>query len=503
MKRILTIITAISVAIPAATSAVKTIDSSFIKLHDLSVNIDEQQGKMRIAIDVDPKEYKVKSEREIILTPILVAENRSDSLLLSEIVIAGRNRWLQYQRQNLLDDGEAGIYRAGKKAHARVYEEIPLEKWMYDSSLEFRVMTANCCDSPELLAGTSPSGNVPLANIDMERPQLKTEYKSTPPVDAGPVIKHIEGSAFVTFQINNTVLKENYMKNRTELNKIIKSIEFVRNDSDARITSVHIKGFASPDGPYENNVRLAQGRTEALRQYVRDLYSFSDSIVTSSYVAEDWNGLRSYVADSLNFNITDRKAILEIIDGPLEYDQKNDAIMRRFPKDYAVMLKQIYPWLRRTDYNVTYEIKEYTNIAEIKRVYQTDPSRLRNIDFFTLAETYPKGSQEYCDVYTTALRIYPNDPELNINAAYMEMERGNLDKAQVYLYQAGDVPEASYGLGILAAKRGDYKDAIDQLKAARDAGVAGVDKTIERVNAISKHTPVTYLIEPTETLAIK
>ena len=119
MKRILTIITAISVAIPAATSAVKTIDSSFIKLHDLSVNIDEQQGKMRIAIDVDPKEYKVKSEREIILTPILVAENRSDSLLLSEIVIAGRNRWLQYQRQNLLDDGEAGIYRAGKKAQTR------------------------------------------------------------------------------------------------------------------------------------------------------------------------------------------------------------------------------------------------------------------------------------------------------------------------------------------------------------------------------------------------
>lgn len=164
-----------------------------------------------------------------------------------------------------------------------------------------------------------------------------------PPVDEGPVIKSIEGSAFITFVVNRTELKPDYMVNRRELGKIINSIDYVRNDSDATITHVHIKGFASPEGPYDNNVRLAKGRTETLRRYVRDLYSFADTVVTKSYEPEDWGGFRKYITDSMQFDIAHRPEILEIIDGPLGLDEKNRQIQRRFPADYRVILKQIYP----------------------------------------------------------------------------------------------------------------------------------------------------------------
>lgn len=496
MKRIAYIMVALACAAPAASAFRTTADSTDIKLYDINVDVDEQAQKVRVKIDIDAEKYSIGSDREIVFTPILIADNCSDSLALEPITITGRNRWYHYLRDRYLDGGDARIYRAGKKGHARTDEEFAFEPWMGNSSLEMRVETANCCDKPERLTGTSSHGNVPLARIDIERPVLDADYVFAPPVDAGPVIKKIEGRAFVTFVVNRTELKPDYMKNRAELAKIIKSIDVVRQDKDATITHVHIKGFASPEGPYDNNVRLAKGRTETLRRYVRDLYSFSDTTITSSYDPEDWAGLRNYVADSMNVSIAHRAEILDIIDGPLGFDNKDMAIRTRFPADYAVILKEIYPWLRHSDYTVTYAIKTYTDINEIRAVLASDPTRLRNVDFYTLAQTYPEGSKEYCDIFETAVEVYPDDPMLNLNAANIEMRRGQFDKAQSHLLKAGNTPQANYARGILAAKRSDYSEAIKRFGLARDGGMSGIGDVIERTEAIRTYYPVTYLITP-------
>ncbi len=500
MKRIAIIIAALAVVAPGALAAFRsTVDSTDIKLYDINVAVDERAQNVRVRIDLDIEKYSVPSEREIIFTPVLIADNRTDSLVMDEIVIAGRNRYYHYLRDNMLEGGDSHIYRAGKNQHARVDSEFPFQAWMGASTLEMRAMTANCCDAPKPLVGPSQSGYVPMARIDIQRPTLDIDFVFAPPVDAGPVIKSIEGSAFVTFVVNRTELKDNYMNNRAELNKIINSIEYVRRDSDATITHVHIKGFASPEGPYDNNVRLAKGRTETLRRYVRDLYRFDDTTVTSSYEPEDWAGLRNYVADSMNFDIQHRAEILSIIDGPLGFDNKNLAIQTQFPADYAVLLHQIYPWLRHSDYKVTYAIRTYTDINEIRRVYQVDPSRLRNVDFYTLAQTYPVGSSDYCNVFATAVEVYPDDPMLNLNAANIELGRGNLDKAQSHLLKAGNTTQANYARGILALRRADYPEAIKRFSAARDGGMPGMESIISQVEGIRDYYPVTYTIQPNKT----
>ncbi len=496
MKRIINLLAALFIASYAAWASGPTADSADIKLYDISVAVDAQARKVRVRIGLDIEKYRVSSEREIIFTPVLVARDRSDSLVLEPVTIAGRNRWYHYLRDGVLDGGDSGIYRAGRKIRAAYDREFAYEPWMGQSMLEMRAETANCCDTPSRLAGPSESGNVPMAEIDVTRPSLDARFVFAPPVDAGPVIKSIEGSAFVTFVVNRTELKPDYMRNRAELAKIIESIEYVRRDSDATITHVHIKGFASPEGPYDNNIRLAKGRTETLRRYVRDLYHFSDSTVTSSYDPEDWAGLRNYVADSLNFSIGHRSEILSIIDGPLGFDNKDLAIKTQFPADYAVILNDIYPWLRHSDYKVTYAIRTYTDIAEIKRVFETDPTRLRNVDFYTLAQTYPEGSDDYCKVFETAVGVYPDDPMLNLNAANIEMRRGRLDQAQSHLLKAGNTALANYARGVLAARRGDYPEAIRRFGSARDAGMPGCDSLIERAKEIRDHSSVTYLVSP-------
>ena len=95
---------------------------------------------------------------------------------------------------------------------------------------------------------------------------------------AEPKINVLEGSAYIDFPVNRTEIHENYRRNPAELQKILNTIDAVKNDVDTRIISVSIKGYASPESPYSNNERLAMGRTKTLKEYVRKQYDFADSL---------------------------------------------------------------------------------------------------------------------------------------------------------------------------------------------------------------------------------
>ncbi len=471
-------------------------DSTDINLYNIDVTVDQAARQIRLRIGLDISRFKVPSEREVVLTPKLFSEDGRDSLAFEPIVVCGRNRYYHYLRSGELDKTEKPVYRAGAPRQAVYNRTVAFEPWMGHSNLEMEALTANCCDKARMMEGTSTRGNIPLADINTKRPAAMLDFVFAPPMDEGPVIKHISGSAFITFVVNRTELKPDYMVNRRELDKIVRSIDYVRNDTDATITHVHIKGFASPEGPYDNNVRLAKGRTETLRRYVRDLYSFADTTVTKSFEPEDWGGLRTYVTDSMQFDIANRRGILEIIDGPLGLDEKNRSIQRLYPADYRVLLKEIYPWLRHSDYTVTYKIRVYTDINEIRRVYDADPSRLRPVDFYTLAQTYAEGSSEYCAVFEKAVEVYPDDPMLNLNAANIALQRGLLDDAQSCLLKAGNTPQANYARGILAVRRDDLREAVKRFEAAGKQGLPQAVGAIEAVRRMEAYHPVTYRITP-------
>lgn len=469
-----------------------------LKIYDMSVKVNDRARTLGIDIALDLKRFSVPSEREMILTPVLIASTGKDSLVLDTIRVAGRNRWFHYLR----DGGEDyvannHIYKSGANVTPHYTAHFDLEPWMEHSSLEMRTLSANCCDDPVLLKGKSPRGYVPLADIDVRRADIDAPYVFAPPVDAAPVKKSLQGKAFITFVVNRTELKPDYMVNPRELKKIIASIDTVRNDPDANFSGVHIKGFASPEGPYSNNVRLAAGRTETLRRYVRDLYHFNDTIITSDFEPEDWAGLRSYVRDSLDYPIQNREQILSVIDSSMEPDAKDQYLRTTFPEDYAVILRDIYPWLRHSDYTVRYTVKIFTSLADLRRVYASDPTRLRPVDFFTIAQALPQGSPEYVKVIETAVSVYPDDPMLNLNAANIEMEKGELDKAQSHLLKSGNTPVSNYARGILAAHRGDLRGAISFFEKAKAGGVSEAGQALERATIQLNADPVTYLMKTT------
>lgn len=332
-----------------------------------------------------------------------------------------------------------------------------------------------CCDGVEALYSD------PIARI--KRVDYNPVFGYVSPVADSVKEFKLEGSAFINFPVNRTELYPTYMNNPAELLKITGTIDSVKNDPDVTITSIFIKGFASPEGPYNNNVRLAKGRTATLKQYVENLYKFPADFITTDYLPENWPGLRAYLVKS---SLANRDAILAIVDSNLEPDAKDARIKSVYPTDYAFILANVYPSLRRSDYVIHYNVKSYTTLEEILRVLHTAPQKLSPSEFYRAAQSMKQGSDEYNEVFETAVRMYPNDEVANLNAANTAMRRGDWTAANRYLSKAGDAPVVTYARGVLAALQKDYSAAETYFLQAEKLGYPAAKEAVRSMEDMKR-----------------
>ena len=283
-----------------------------------NVNVTRDDANLYIAMDLNLTDLKIKSDREIHLEPFLVSESMEDTLSLKSAVVAGRNRYFHYLRNGGVEENKS-LYRVGEKDIIQYSTVVPYEKWMEKSNLQIRESLCGCCK--DLLALNDEQ----LYAIDYVPRVYEPQFIYIQPEVEKCKIREIKGSAFVDFPVNKTYINIDYRKNREEIAKIINSVELVRNDPDAQIVSLNIKGHASPEGPYKNNERLAKGRTEALIKYVRDIYHIPDSILSSSYEPEDWAGLINYLEASTMEN---KESILAIAKSDLDPDKRDAKIKK-------------------------------------------------------------------------------------------------------------------------------------------------------------------------------
>lgn len=290
-----------------------------------------------------------------------------------------------------------------------------------------------------------------------------------------------EGKAYIDFPVNEIVIHPTYRKNPTELMVIRKTIDRVIIDSTTTITSITIHGYASPEGSYKNNTRLAKGRSEALRKYLRELYYLSDTIFTVESTPEDWEGLRRYVTGS---DMADKEVMLSIIDSSLAPDSKDKRLKDiNGGKPYAFLLKEVYPSLRHSDYTVSYTVRSF-DVEEGKKLIYTRPELLSLNEMFYIAQSYGEQSEEYKKIFQIAVRQYPDDPVANLNAACIALENKQLVHAKYYLTKAGDSPEAIHARGVLAAIEGDYAQARQLLMQSSAKGVRKSDKILEQLRGM-------------------
>lgn len=425
------------------------------------IGIERGEAGLTIDFTIDPADVDIKPISELTVIPVILSADSLQSVDLPPVVIAGRTRWLIHERAKAADR-PANLLRAGKSSPLRYHATVPFEEWMTHSIVNFTGVVTGCASCPV------SDETVAVALLDYEPlpepPVDYTQYYIHPATELSKV-RHLEGQAYVDFPVNKIEIYPDYRNNAVELAKIIASIDTVKNDPDCTVSSVSLKGYASPEGSYANNSRLAQGRTRTLSDYVKARYDFPASVVTTSFEPEDWQGLRKWLEAS---SIENKDAILAVVDSDLAPDAKDLKIKQSFPKQYAILLKDVYPGLRHSDYRIEYVIRSFTDPEEIKRLVKTAPQKLSLEEFFIAANATEAGSEEYYEIFETAVRMYPTDETANMNAANSALSRGDFAQAARYLERAGSGDHAELLRGLL-----------QEAQTAKDT----------RVN----HNPVTYL----------
>lgn len=416
--------------IPTVTFAItgneKVLDASMFK----------DGSRLEISLSLDLNNVKLNRNQAVLLQPMIV--NGEDTLVLDGVGIYSRTRKLQLERRGgfpISGSNEITFQGNKYKEPVTLTSVVSYRDWMNGSSLILRRSDYGC-------AGCNEENIVyrDLAQYEEYVPVIP-EFKFAVAVTETIKTRELCGRAYVDFPVNLTSIHPEYRHNSVELAKILATIDSVKNDKDITVTSLNIKGFASPEGPYDNNIRLAKGRTEALKNYVQQLYKFPDGFIKTAYEPEDWEGLKEWIENS---NIDNKEALLAIIDSDLQPDTKNTKIQTAYPIQYRFLLENVYPGLRHSDYRIEYEIKHFTDVAEIAEVIKTAPQKLSLNEMYALANTLEPGSDDYNEIFETAVRMYPDDETANLNAANAAMIRGDLITAERYLKKAGYSELAQY-----------------------------------------------------------
>jgi tetratricopeptide (TPR) repeat protein len=240
-----------------------------------------------------------------------------------------------------------------------------------------------------------------------------------------------------------------------------------------------LHGYASPEGTYANNTRLAKGRSEALKSYIMNEYGMPADLFTVEYTPEDWAGLRAYVEKN---PVAHKEQVLELIDSNIDnLDVKESRIKALDGQMYKELLRDIYPALRHTDYMVHYTVRAY-NIDEAKELLKTRPQLLSLEEMYLVAQTYEEGSEEFNEVFDIAVRMYPADPIANINAAAMELKRGNIDQAVRYLERSDKSSAAAQNnQGVYHLLKGELSQAEACFNKAKSLGAEQANANLEEL----------------------
>lgn len=111
----------------------------------------------------------------------------------------------------------------------------------------------------------------------------------------------------------------------------------------------------------------------------------------------------------------------------------------------------------------------------------TAPQKLSLNEIYVVANSLDVDSDEYREAFELAVRMYPDDPIANLNMAAIALRRDELPAAEGYLAKAGDSPRAVYARGVLAAKQGNYDDAVGLLRSASSSGIAEAADALEQL----------------------
>ena len=296
-----------------------------------------------------------------------------------------------------------------------------------------------------------------------KRTILSTQAAVAP--DAYQRITKKKLDANIKFLIQQATLRKSELKNNS-VQEFVKMLKQINNDREKlSLENIEVSAYASPDGGFAINDKLAGERQKVSENYVnQELKKMKfDAPVDAKYTAQDWEGFQQLVKAS---NIQDKEVILRVL-SMYKDPQEREQQIKNISSAFRELADGVLPELRRARLTINYETIGRSD-DQILEQLKADPAKL-SIEEILYGATLKSTLDEKKDVYLTAAKVYPNDYRAYNNIAALEFERGNYSAAKEYLQKIKSLPEANANLGLLALKDGDVATAERFIASATDA----------------------------------
>lgn len=490
MRRIYTILLLILACSPVALHAENK--PGYLSSIDIRQSGVVKQGRtVSLSMSVDLSKAKINTQHTVALTPVLVSADGTREFAFPPMVIDGGTRHKVYLRAQRLESVEMPPYhddatqvvirrRNGKEQDYDYTASVPYERWMLDGRVEIREEVHGCTN-----CGEGKSEQPLLTDV---LPEYHPEYRldSIAPEPEPVKVRADSCVARLQFRQDSYKILPDFRNNRAELDTVSQSVEVVKTDPDLTITGIYITGYASPEGSVAHNIKLSENRAKALADYIRTHDHISADMLHVDWKGEDWDGL---VRELGNYpNLLKRDEVYAIIERyPNERDFCELQLRKLVPPTiYDRLLNEIYPVLRRNEYLIVYNVRNF-EIEEACRMIDERPDLLSLSEIYKVAGHYGKGTPEYDKVMAVAMRHYPTSPAALNDNALRAMERKEYGKAIDLLEKsetAAQTAELLNTLGVAYAEAGQYDKAAETFSRAAEAGSETARHNLEEVRRV-------------------
>lgn len=441
----------------------------------------KEGDRVLVNMDILLDALKISSNDMLVLAPMLSSNESTDSLKLAPVFVTGNRRGKVMERNAVLGNAsdsypvpQSTIDRKNGSAQVVSYSTVvPFSNWMKNASLVVTESVKGCADC------SSNLGDVLVADRVLPMDYIPT-YKLTYVV---PEVEPVKGrseshSATFNYVVGKYDLHRDYKNNASEFDKVDNVINEVKNNKDLTITEFTVSGYASPEGNFNSNRTLSANRANSFAEYLNKEHGIQRNQLKVEGFGEDWTGLKEVVTAS---SLSDKNEVLRIIDNVSNPDAR-DAELRKLSggQTYQTLLNTYYPPLRRTDYNIAYNVRAFS-VEEGREVVKTNPKLLSLNEMYLVAQSYPATSKEFKEMFDIATRLYPEEPIAIINSAAADIENGNLQAAIDRLNKIESDARAWNNLGVAYARMGELDKAKTYFERAAARGDKNATANLEEL----------------------
>lgn len=490
-KILISALTGVCLALTVCSARAQVLNEG-IHINNTGTHIEDEN--LRIDLEIEATGLHLQCDGQLIVE--LAIENDERRLVLPVVVYSGTLRYRYERRRGTLSDGyhvaPYHIYKGVRKNRSyqlRYQLTVPYYDWMKHAAITCRQYVHSCAGNRQttntiLLADLTPTPVPAEPEEWAPNAQLFRHLVSF----LVPEVEEVKTRASmlelrIGFPVNVTEVRPDFNNNRHELQRADSLVQGLQNNELIHINGVHIRGYASPEGKYAVNEKLARGRSEGFKQYLIQNYPANTYIrnAYTSWVPEDWEGFGRLVeADDY---IQNRAEVLAIVNNRQIAPDTKDRLLQNivwWSNNYKIILKEMYPKLRRIELKVDYTIAKIED-SKARELLYTHPHLLSLDEIYRVARYYEPGSRQYREVYEIAARQYPNDAITNNNAAAALLQEGNATAALPYLQKIGEHPSALINYGAYYYINGDKEKAEEYFNKAKEAGM---EQAVHNLNSI-------------------